>query len=472
MITRSRIFITTAIVCHLLLAPALVTSQTLPPPQVTGSDRKPAPPSQPFPPKAPGQTPGQIEEPVTIRAVHQEKDGSVYHLRGQAEIDYRNYILRADEITYNADTGDSTEDGHVLLDGGPYDEHVESSHSIYNVRTQVGTFYSAIGTVGFHLRASRYTMTTTNPFAFTGKIVEKHGPDHYLVRQGTVTTCQLPRPKWLFEGRHIWVDVDGTAKLYNSGFELMGLPVFYFPYVSFPVQKERQSGLLIPTFGTSSIKGYIVGESAYWAINRSMDAILGADYYSKRGWFERADFRARPSDSSFLFFNYQQMIDRGTGNPRQNQGGEDARSVTGGGILPGLIVELPGERKLKTNTILSIGEHSVRIEAFVCRQPDENHEGVYRFLLKRNRRLYGVAYTLDNVGDIYLVGRMALASVDAAEIDRVLGQVLEAVDTDFNTLLELGFRSSIQKEWEWRVSRGESLKNLEAFAHLIEDDDG
>jgi hypothetical protein len=140
------------------------------------------------------------------------------------------------------------------------------------------------------------------------------------------------------------------------------------------------------------------------------------------------------------------------------------------GGLPGLVVELPGERKLKTNTILSIGEHSVRVEAFVCRQPDENHEGVYRFLLKRNRRLYGVAYTLDNVGDIYLVGRMSLASVDADEIDRVLGQVLEAVDSDFNTLLELGFRSSIQKEWEWRVSRGESLKNLEAFAHLIHQD--
>jgi Putative bacterial sensory transduction regulator len=141
------------------------------------------------------------------------------------------------------------------------------------------------------------------------------------------------------------------------------------------------------------------------------------------------------------------------------------------GGSPGLVVELPGEHRLKTNTILSIGEHSVRVEAFVCRKPDENHEGVYRFLLKRNRRLYGVAYTLDNVGDIYLVGRMSLASVDADEIDRVLGQVLEAVDSDFNTLLELGFRSSIQKEWEWRVSRGESLNNLQAFAHLIDDED-
>ena len=140
------------------------------------------------------------------------------------------------------------------------------------------------------------------------------------------------------------------------------------------------------------------------------------------------------------------------------------------GGLAGLIVELPGERKLSTNTLLSIGEHSVRVEAFVCRKPDENFEGVYRFLLKRNRRLYGVAYTLDNIGDIYLIGRIALELVNADEIDRVLGQVLESVNSDFNTLLELGFASSIRKEWAWRVARGESLKNLKAFEHLIDDD--
>ena len=143
------------------------------------------------------------------------------------------------------------------------------------------------------------------------------------------------------------------------------------------------------------------------------------------------------------------------------------------GGLPGLIVELPGERKLTTNTLLSIGEHSVRVEAFVCRRPDENHEGVYRFLLKRNRRLYGVAYTLDNIGDIYLIGRIALDVVNPEEIDRVLGQVVEAVNNDFNTLLELGFATSIRKEWAWRVARGESLKNLKAFEHLVaEDPDG
>ncbi|OFJ52733.1 type III secretion system chaperone family protein [Mycolicibacterium grossiae] len=136
----------------------------------------------------------------------------------------------------------------------------------------------------------------------------------------------------------------------------------------------------------------------------------------------------------------------------------------------GVVVALPGERKLKTNTLLRVGDHSVRVESFVCRRPDENNEGVYRFMLRRNRKLYGVAYTLDNVGDIYLVGRMALHAVTPEEVDRVLGQVLDAVDSDFNTLLELGFRSSIQKEWEWRVARGESLKNLKAFEHLIDDD--
>jgi len=332
MIARSRIFITAALLCHLLLAPGIVTSQTPPPaiastiivsesivPESIISESAPA--TAPVVPKVASQT----EEPVTIRAVEQEKDGSIYHLRGRAEIDYRNYILRGDQITYNTDTGDSELEGHVVLDGGPYDEHVTASHGTYNIRTQVGTFYSVIGTVGFRMHASRYVLTTTNPFTFTGKIVEKHGPDHYLVRQGTVTTCELPHPKWQFDARRMWIDVDGTAKIYNSGFWLMGVPVFYFPFVTHPVQKEqRETGLLIPTFGTSSTKGYIAGESVYWVLSRSVDAILGADYYSKRGFLEHGEFRARPSDNSYVFFNYVGIADRGTGYPPQDQGGEDA----------------------------------------------------------------------------------------------------------------------------------------------------
>jgi LPS-assembly protein len=321
MITCSRIFITPALVCHLLLASGIVTSQTLPPAATVSTPAS----VHEMAPALPTALLSQTEEEVTIRAVQQEKDRSIYHLRGEVEIRYRTYILHADQVTYNADTGDSELEGHAVLDGGPYDEHVEASHGTYNIRTETGTFYSVIGTVGLQMRKSRYVLTTSNPFAFTGKIVEKHGPDHYLVRQGTVTTCELPHPKWRFNAKRIAVDVDSTAKIYNSDFRLMGMPVFYFPFVSYPVQKRRQSGLLIPSFGNSSTKGKIAGESLYWAFNRSMDATVGAEYYSKRGWSQRGEFRARPSDASYLYFNYVGVVDRGIGSPRQDQGGEDAR---------------------------------------------------------------------------------------------------------------------------------------------------
>jgi hypothetical protein len=132
------------------------------------------------------------------------------------------------------------------------------------------------------------------------------------------------------------------------------------------------------------------------------------------------------------------------------------------------LVTLPGTKKLQTTCWLIAGEHAFAVEAFVCRRPDEEHEQVYRFLLRRNAKLYGVAYTIDSVGDIYLVGRLGVESVTAAELDKLLGQVLEAADGDFNTLLELGFATSIKREWDWRVARGESLANLQAFKHLVE----
>lgn len=132
-------------------------------------------------------------------------------------------------------------------------------------------------------------------------------------------------------------------------------------------------------------------------------------------------------------------------------------------------VTLPGTKKLQTNCWLIVGRHALLVEAFVCRRPDEAHEDVYRFLLRRNARLYGVHYTIDRAGDVYLIGRVAHHAVTADELDRLLGQVAEAADGDFNTLLELGFAGAIQREWDWRVSRGESLANLQAFAHLVDD---
>jgi hypothetical protein len=131
------------------------------------------------------------------------------------------------------------------------------------------------------------------------------------------------------------------------------------------------------------------------------------------------------------------------------------------------LVTLPGTNRLQTMCWLLIREHALFVQAFVCRRPDEDHEAVYRFLLQRNARLYGVHYALDRIGDIHLIGRIGLHAVTAAELDRVLGQVLEAADGDFNTILELGFVSSIRREYAWRSERGESLANLRAFEHLF-----
>lgn len=130
------------------------------------------------------------------------------------------------------------------------------------------------------------------------------------------------------------------------------------------------------------------------------------------------------------------------------------------------VVSLPGERKLKTTCSLVVGAHSLSVNAFVVRRPDENHEAVHRWLLERNTKLYAVAFALDHLGDVYLSGRIPLGAVTPDEVDRLLGAVLEASDSSFNTLLELGFSAAIRKEWAWRLSRGEPTYNLAAFPHL------
>jgi hypothetical protein len=128
------------------------------------------------------------------------------------------------------------------------------------------------------------------------------------------------------------------------------------------------------------------------------------------------------------------------------------------------LVDLPGTQKLKTVCGLVVGEHALRVEAFVCRQPDENREQLWTYLLQHNARMYGVAYSIDRVGDVYLTGRLPHAAVTPEELDRVLGAVLSYADDHFNTMLEIGFGTAIRREWDWRVARGESLRNLEAFA--------
>ena len=131
------------------------------------------------------------------------------------------------------------------------------------------------------------------------------------------------------------------------------------------------------------------------------------------------------------------------------------------------VVTLPGEKKLKTVVSLVVGADALSVSAFVIRNPDENHEEFYRYLLRKNLRLPGLAYAVDGSGDVYVTGRLPAAGVDAAYLDQLVGALLDAADSHFNELLAIGFITSMHKEWDWRVSRGESLRNLEAFRHLL-----
>ncbi|MGB7584246.1 MAG: LPS assembly protein LptD [Terriglobales bacterium] len=314
---RTRFLITATFFCHLILALPLVTSQLLSP--VAAAQALPNTP------------PTLHQEDVTITALQQEKQGTLYLLHGNAEIDYGAYVLHADEVTYNSATGDAKAEGHVILDGGPNDEHIQASGGTYNLRSEVGKFEDVSGSIGLRLRGRRLLLTSSSPFVFTGASVEKNGPDHFKVYDGVVTTCQLPRPKWDFRAHEVVVEVGGTAKIYHSTFAIEGIPLLYFPFATLPAQTlPRQSGFLIPNLGVSSTKGTIFGESLFWAINRSMDAHIGAEYFSKRGWAPQGEFRARPSDTSFIDLSYFSVLDRGIGNPHVDQGGEEVRLTAEG----------------------------------------------------------------------------------------------------------------------------------------------
>ncbi len=324
---RYRWFTIAAVSCQLVFAFLLLTNglrahaQDLPPLSADG------------PPQPASYSKGQGEE-ATIRAVSQEKHGDVWTLRGNAEIDYKDLILHADQITYNDATGDAVATGNVTLDGGLYSEHIVGTVAEYNVRTETGKLYDAAGTTGIRMKGKNMTLITSNPFAFTGKIVEKVGPERYVIHNGTVTSCELPNPKWTFSAIRIVVDVGETAKIYNSVFKIKKVPVFYFPFARHPVEKlPRQSGFLTPMFGTSNRKGTILGDSFYWAINRSMDATIGAEYWSSRGWAQRGVFRATPTDKSYLNASFFSVVDRKQSAPFGDLSGQEVH-INGNAIFP------------------------------------------------------------------------------------------------------------------------------------------
>lgn len=269
------------------------------------------------------------ENPVIIDARECEQAGKIYTLRGDVQIQFADYIFHGDLVTYDSATGDVTAKGHVSLDGGRRDIHISGSEGSYNLHSQTGKFYDVRGSTGARFKGRSVTLTSSSPLSFTGKLVEQTGPDEYVLHHGSVTSCELPRPKWTFTAAKIIMKVGISAHVYNTTFRLKGVPVFYLPYAAPPVERlGRESGFLIPNFGTSNTKGTVIGDSFYWAINRSMDATLGGEYLSKRGWALQESYRYRPNEASFVNLSYFGVLDRGITTNSVNQAGQTVPQTT------------------------------------------------------------------------------------------------------------------------------------------------
>ncbi len=395
MIARTRMIITALVACHLFLQPGMLTSQLRPPeqpyspasaaPQSSSYDAATVPetpakpqlpddstsdvgPAQQLPPAKPevtvktdtGQEDKQTErliqqeiqsgsndqelgpprpsmnvalgrDEVLIRGDEQEKNQDIYKARGHVVMRFRTYTLHADQVTYDSTTGQVTANGHVVFDGGPHNDHLVGTHATYDVSRDTGIFYDVIGSSGVKVKNKDMFLTSSTPFFFTGKVVDKLGPDHYKVNQGYITSCQLPKPKWQFNSQTAYVEMGAEATMHHAILRIHGIPVFYFPWVEHPVDNlGRQSGFLMPLFGQSSTRGTILGDAFYWAINRSNDATLGASLYSARGWAQHGIFRSVGYNYQFKaeYFGVidEQGAPQGQPNPGQNQGGEELRA--------------------------------------------------------------------------------------------------------------------------------------------------
>lgn len=118
-----------------------------------------------------------------------------------------------------------------------------------------------------------------------GRRIERVDDDTYRVEGGKFTSCGQANPRWSFTATNARVEVDDKVWAKNSVLKVKGIPVFYAPYIYFPIRKDgRSTGFLFPHFGYSSYRGVNLGTGFFWAMGRSLDQTFYADNYSKVGY--------------------------------------------------------------------------------------------------------------------------------------------------------------------------------------------
>lgn len=262
-----------------------------------------------------------------LEAKTQSRKGDLISADGDVDIHYGDTRLRADHVEYNIKTYEAVATGHVQLDYN--NEHLEADEAHYNVSTGHGLFHNVHGTVKIERSPNPAVLLSDNPLFFEARDVERFAGDVYLVHRAWITVCDPEHPKWQFYAPHARIRLDKTAALVNANFRLFRVPLIWLPYATAPAgRKVRQTGFLIPDIGQSSRKGFILGDAFYWAPKPWLDATLGVQFMSRRGFLERGSFRAKPFENTSIEYTYFGVDDRGLLNPdgtRNPQGGEEQR---------------------------------------------------------------------------------------------------------------------------------------------------
>jgi LPS-assembly protein len=300
----------------LALSPVCLCGQT-PTPTAPNSDEPaaqlPDDPSQELLPVAQPEPAPQTGVPVLLSAGSQKQAGNIFTGSGGVVIHYRDYIISADNVVYDRSTTELEAEGHVQVSGGPDDVTINADRGEMHLDVRTARFFNVNGTIGVHTSSHTVVYTTANPFFFTGRVLLQTGEGKYRIVDGSMTNCRLPRPDWVLLSKSIDL-VNNKASTTASTFKFLGIPLFFLPYLRHPTDETgRESGFLIPVFPSnySSVRGYTLGEQFYWAISRSMDMVIGTEYYSRRGWAPNGDFRYKGPGIDHLTIRWNALLDRG-----------------------------------------------------------------------------------------------------------------------------------------------------------------
>jgi len=255
----------------------------------------------------------------------QQRQGDLFIADGDVDITYSGMRLRSDHAQYNNATSEAAVHGHVLFDFE--NQHLEGDDAVLNVASGRGTFHNVHGTIKLERSPNPALLVTQNPLYFEGREVERISEDVYIVHHAWFTICDPAHPTWQFYAPEAKVTLEKSVALVNSNFRLYRVPLLWLPYSTAPAGEHvRQTGFLLPIVGNSNSKGFIGGDAFYWAPNSWMDAMLGLQYFSRRGWAPRGELRARPFEDTSIRYTYFGVVDRGIAGPDDTlikQGGHE-----------------------------------------------------------------------------------------------------------------------------------------------------